>query len=247
MSTRVEGPAPSEPTRTRVEGRLIQVAVPVPQIGPLTYSVPDEFPDPPVGVRVLVPVGKRVLTGIVLTAPDSQFAVRDSRLAKSAPTQQWLSSPESTDVEPDDNANREPRTANRENVKPIIDLLDVTPFLPSDVVTLAMWVSEYYACGPGEAIAAAMPPRAWIESERHAQITSAGRAQLAAERGARRELLAALDVVHPVRVETLVGKTARHATLLALERDGLIEITHPLRGHASAYRTARFATLTTHA
>jgi len=149
-------------------------------------------------------------------------------------------------VEPDDNANREPRTANRENVKPIIDLLDVTPFLPSDVVTLAMWVSEYYACGPGEAIAAAMPPRAWIESERHAQITSAGRAQLAAERGARRELLAALDVVHPVRVETLVGKTARHATLLALERDGLIEITHPLRGHASAYRTARFATLTTH-
>jgi len=149
-------------------------------------------------------------------------------------------------VEPDDNANREPRTANRENVKPIIDLLDVTPFLPSDVVTLAMWVSEYYACGPGEAIAAAMPPRAWIESERHAQITGAGRAQLAAERGARRELLAALDVVHPVRVETLVGKTARHATLLALERDGLIEITHPLRGHASAYRTARFATLTTH-
>jgi len=149
-------------------------------------------------------------------------------------------------VEPDDSANSEPRTANRENVRPIIDLLDVTPFLPSDVVTLAMWVSEYYACGPGEAIAAAMPPRAWIESERHAQITSAGRAQLAAERGARRELLAALDVVHPVRVETLVGKTARHATLLALERDGLIEITHPLRGHASAYRTARFASLTTH-
>ena len=60
-----------------VEGRLIHVAVPVPQIGPLTYSVPDDFPDPAVGMRVLVPVGKRVLTGIVV----STHATRDWRLA----------------------------------------------------------------------------------------------------------------------------------------------------------------------
>ena len=57
--------------------RLIQVAVPIPQIDPLTYSVPDAFPDPSVGVRVLVPVGKRVLTGIVVSTPNTRFAVRD--------------------------------------------------------------------------------------------------------------------------------------------------------------------------
>jgi primosomal protein N' (replication factor Y) (superfamily II helicase) len=211
--------------------RLIQVAVPVPQIEPLTYSVPEEFPDPVVGVRVLVPVGKRTMTGIVV----NETVIRDPRSG-------IREAPNSADSDHPDPGSRIPDPG---TIKPIIDILDPTPFLPPDVVTLAMWVAEYYACGPGEAIAAAMPPRAWIESERHAHITGAGRVRLAAERGARRELLSALDVVHPVRVETLVGRTARHATLLALERDGLVEITHPLRGHVSAYRTARFATLTT--
>jgi primosomal protein N' (replication factor Y) len=193
--------------------RLIHVAVPVPQLGPLTYSVPDEFQEAAVGVRVLVPVGKRTMTGVVVGVGT-----------------------------PDPGS----RTPDPGSIKEIIDILDSTPFLPADVVTLATWVAEYYACGPGEAIAAAMPPRAWIESERHAHITDSGRARLSTERGARGELLAALNVAHPVRVDALVAKTARHALLLALERDGLVEITHPLRGQASAYRTTRVVALTTH-
>ena len=71
MSKRVEGPM-----------RLIQVAVPVPQIDPLTYSVPDEFPDPAIGVRVLVPLGKRVLTGIVVSTPTKLLAPGSWLLAK---------------------------------------------------------------------------------------------------------------------------------------------------------------------
>src|SRR6476660_9472382 len=215
--------------------RLIQVAVPVPQIAPLTYSVPDEFPDPPVGVRVLVPVGKRVLTGIVVSTV-SRLPTRDSRLDENPTPHKSTAHNEP--------AGREPLVANRDSIKPLIDILDPVPFLPPDVVALAMWVAEYYACGTGEAIAAAMPPRAWIESERHAQITDAGRVQLSTERGARRELLAALDVAHPVRVDSVIEKAGSHATLLALERDGLIDITHPLKGHASAYRTVRVANLT---
>src|SRR5262245_31307262 len=208
--------------------RLIQVAVPVPQIDPLTYSVPDEFPDPPVGVRVLVPVGKRTMTGIVVAAGDPGSGIRG------APSRS-----DSAATDP------EPRIPDPGTIKPIIDVLDPAPFLPPDVVTLSMWVAEYYACGAGEAIAAAMPPRAWIESDRHAHITDTGRTRLPGERGARRTLLTALDVGHPVRVESLIGKLASHATLLALERDGLVEITHPLKGQASAYRTVRIATLTT--
>src|SRR3954451_2761579 len=77
MNTRVEGLVPSEPMNTRVEGavRLVQVAVPVPQLDALSYSIPDEFPEPIAGARVLVPLGKRVLTGVVLSV------VRNARSA----------------------------------------------------------------------------------------------------------------------------------------------------------------------
>ncbi len=233
MSERVEGPM-----------RLIQVAVPVPQIDPLTYSVPDEFPDPIPGVRVLVPLGKRVLTGIVVSTPQSRFAVSDSQFDQGPTSEKGPSQSESVGKKLNEPASREPRTANRDAIKPIIDILDSTAFLPPDVLTLALWVAEYYACGAGEAIAAAMPPRAWIESDRHAHITDAGRARLAGERGARRQMLAALDTPDPARVEAIIGKAGSHATLVGLERDGLIEVTQPLRGQASAYRTVRVASLT---
>jgi primosomal protein N' (replication factor Y) (superfamily II helicase) len=45
--------------------RLIRVAVPVPALEALTYAVPDDVPDPATGARVLVPLGHRVVTGIV--------------------------------------------------------------------------------------------------------------------------------------------------------------------------------------
>src|SRR6266487_3167027 len=114
------------------------------------------------------------------------------------------SRPRKTNREP--TPNREPRPATRDSIREIIDILDDSAFLPPDVVSLIGWVSDYYACGAGEAMAAAMPPRAWIESERHARITDAGRARLLTERGARRQILDALDADKPVRVESIVGK-----------------------------------------
>jgi primosomal protein N' (replication factor Y) len=47
---------------------LISVAVPVPQLGLLTYRVPDHLPRPVVGARVVVPLGTRIVTGIVVDA-----------------------------------------------------------------------------------------------------------------------------------------------------------------------------------
>ncbi|MGE0449860.1 MAG: primosomal protein N' [Vicinamibacterales bacterium] len=44
---------------------FVRVAVPVPTLDLLTYVVPDGLPPPPVGARVVVPVGTRSLTGIV--------------------------------------------------------------------------------------------------------------------------------------------------------------------------------------
>src|SRR5687768_8155638 len=167
------------------------------------------MPDPPIGARVLVPLGKRTLTGVVLSSFTSSL---------------------------------QPPTS---DIKPLIEVLDASPFLPPDVVALAMWVADYYACGVGEAIATAMPPRAWIESERHAAITDAGEARLLAERGARRDVLEHLSGGRIASVATLTKKAKGAAAILAgLETDGLVALTTPLRGTADASRTVRVAVLT---
>ena len=49
--------------------RVVAVAVPVPQLEALTYSVPDHLPMPAVGARVRVPLGSRALTGCVVSHP----------------------------------------------------------------------------------------------------------------------------------------------------------------------------------
>ncbi|HET9262064.1 MAG TPA: primosomal protein N' [Vicinamibacterales bacterium] len=130
-------------------------------------------------------------------------------------------------------------------VRDLIDVLDSDHFLPPEIVRLAAWVAEYYACGVGDAISAAMPPRAWIESERYAQITELGHARALIERGTRRELLHRLAAGKPMRVEAIAGdKRGAHAALLTLEGDGLIALTRPLGGSASAFRTVRVAFVT---
>ncbi len=48
--------------------RFVSVAVPVPALGRLTYRVPDGQPAPSAGARVVVPLGPRRMTGIVLDA-----------------------------------------------------------------------------------------------------------------------------------------------------------------------------------
>jgi primosomal protein N' (replication factor Y) len=45
---------------------FIQVAVPVPTLDLLTYSLPDGAPTPSIGARVVVPLGSRFVTGIVV-------------------------------------------------------------------------------------------------------------------------------------------------------------------------------------
>ena len=225
--------------------RLVAVAVPVPALDTLTYSVPDEFPAPAIGARVLVPLGSRTMTGVVV-GPDPGSGTRDRENADRA----LLSpGPESTTAEAG-SLNSEPAPASPppetgSAIKQIVDVLDADAFLPPDIITLARWVAEYYACGTGEAIATAMPPRAWIESERYAQITGVGHARLLLERGLRRQILEKLAHGKPVRVDALLdARSGSYSALAALERDGLVARTEPLKGTASAYRTVRVAALT---
>ncbi len=60
--------------------RLVSVAVPVPALGLLTYRVPTDQVMPLPGARVIVPLGPRQLTGVVvghLSAVDVAFKVKD--------------------------------------------------------------------------------------------------------------------------------------------------------------------------
>src|SRR3990170_742845 len=111
---------------------FVSVAVPVPALPLLTYRVPPETLCPVRGARVLVPLGTRTMTGLVV----------------------------STDATPAEG-----------DVKELIEVLDDEAFLPHAIVDLALWVSDYYVTGPGEALAAAMPPGAWVESERRYRLT----------------------------------------------------------------------------
>jgi primosomal protein N' (replication factor Y) len=142
------------------------------------------------------------------------------------------------------------------SVRPIADTLDEQAFLPDAVLDLALWAGEYYACGAGDAVAAAMPPRATVYSERRVEITDRGRDLLAADGssvgGARASVLAALQSLRrPVPVSTLISAldgTGRPwdlpSAIRALERDGLVQVSWPLRGAATAHKTVRVAAVT---
>src|SRR6478672_9285673 len=120
--------------------RLIQVAVPVPQLDALTYAVPPEFPDPVPGARVLVPLGKRTLTGVVVGGIMPGSGVRGPGSENTDPPELDMPDPgfRVPDPDPADPGSRIPDPG---TIKPIIDILDDSAFLPPDVVSLIGWVS----------------------------------------------------------------------------------------------------------
>jgi primosomal protein N' (replication factor Y) len=119
---------------------FISVAVPVPFLDVLTYEVPHGMTPPARGARVLVPLGKRVVTGIVVDAQ----------------------------------ATLDPTGTPENKIKPIHEVVDAAAFLPAPVVDLALWVAEYYACGAGDALSAAMPPTQEHRTLRVASLTAQG-------------------------------------------------------------------------
>ena len=168
--------------------RVVSVVVPVPALDRLDYEVPPALPVPAPGTRVLVPLGARVVTGCVVerSAPPNAGAVNAPPAAGALKPRVGAG----RDARPPQPFNAPPAAG---ALKPLRDVLDAEPLLPAGVLDLALWVGEYYACGAGEAVAAAMPPRAWVVSERRVEITPAGRAALADRPGpARRRLLDSL-------------------------------------------------------
>jgi primosomal protein N' (replication factor Y) len=65
------------------------------------------------------------------------------------------------------------RDTDSAGVKDLIESLDTDAFLPRSVLEIALWVAQYYAAGAGDALAAAMPPFAWIRGTKRTQRATA--------------------------------------------------------------------------
>jgi len=144
-------------------------------------------------------------------------------------------------------------------LRDVLDVLDGEAYLPPHVLALAAWVAEYYACGPGEAVAAAVPPFAWVESRRVVALTVEGGERRAAGEAAalsadQRAALETIAAVASVPVSTLRSRLARshplHARVpieslvRALERGGWIGVSQVVEGERTTYKTERILELT---
>src|SRR5688572_22109722 len=109
---------------------FVRVAVPVPALDALTYRVPDELPMPAIGARVLVPLGTRIVTGLVVGPSDEPAApagacgpseARSRRAsARGGGAPRALSNADSAAGSPGGPA----------TIRDLVDVLDSQPFLP---------------------------------------------------------------------------------------------------------------------
>ncbi len=123
-------------------------------------------------------------------------------------------------------------------IRDVAACLDREALLPAAVLDLALWVADYYACGPGETIAAALPPMALSAAARRgprfktlrvASATPLGRDTVRSGRpalGARqRQALAALEAAEGGLDLPALGRLGvGAATLGSLERRGFVTL-----------------------
>jgi primosomal protein N' (replication factor Y) len=167
----------------------VSVVLPVPLDNSFTYLVPAELEEEArVGCRVLVPFGKRRLTGLIVGYVEGEDEPYD--------------------------------------LKPIHDVLDEVPSLTPEMLRLTRWISDYYLCGWGEAVRAALPPGMEIESRHVIERTETPAPAAWMNHKVAGQVLRYLDA-HPETTLSAVRKQVRRVSLpllRRLERDGLISM-----------------------
>ena len=127
----------------------VEVALNVPRLQTLTYRVPEALENVLVpGMRVLVPLSRRRVTGYVISSPTAA----------------------SSGAGP-----------NGATLKNVIRTLENEPALTEEMIGLTKWVAEYYICGWGEAIRAALPGMVERKSVERVRLTAAGRCEFTRE------------------------------------------------------------------
>jgi primosomal protein N' (replication factor Y) len=119
----------SEPLQSRSAGAastpaFAEVAMPLHVFQTFTYRLnPALGAQAEVGARIVVPLGRKLVTGYIVSLQDEA-----------------------------------PPTLNEIDIKDAQSLVDVEPVCSPEILQLARWVAEYYACPLGEVIKAALPP-----------------------------------------------------------------------------------------
>jgi len=177
-----------------------EVAVPLHVFQTFTYRLsPEQRAQAEVGARLVVPLGRNLVTGYVVSLHDELPA-------------------ELGEVE----------------VKDAHTLVDSEPVCNPEILRLARWVADYYACPLGEVIKAALPPGMTPKSRssskfvkpklrRFVRLTSNGTEQKLTE--AQQRVLSILESNGPTSLQSLI-KTAdvSASTITSLQKKALIEI-----------------------
>jgi primosomal protein N' (replication factor Y) len=116
-------------------------------------------------------------------------------------------------------------------LRDVVEVLDAEPFLPPSIVDLALWIGEYYASGPGDALAVAMPPsarrgrRSAFRTVPVAALTDEGRGAPAV-RGPKQQT--ALEVLRAeaegLTLPELLRRGVSSASVRSLVRAGLLRL-----------------------
>lgn len=205
------------------------VAVPLPLPGPLDYLVPPSLNERvTAGVRVRVPVGRRKVTGVVLE--------RHGRTPERGGSQ----APDEGPVAPI-------------KLKPVEAAVDLAPILPSELLELAGFVSEYYLAPIGETLRSLLPSgleawgsqRVWL-TDRGAMAPvgeGAGEARESGGEGSLEVESRILETLRPggrmslAELESASGSEGFHQAIEALRRRGWLSVSEP-RAAGSRYVTA---------
>ena len=184
----------------------IQVAINIPVDNPFSYAVPPELePKVAVGKRVLVPFGKKKVTGYVLSIlPETD----------------------------------------REDVRPILSVLDESPLFNSEDLQFFQWASDYYLYPLGRLLKEVLPggidsgSQTWVVRRDDAEAPMAGLSPPAMEIFERVCLQP-----HGMRLKALKEAFSGRridTALKRLETAGLIVLEERLQGPVVSLRKVRF-------
>jgi primosomal protein N' (replication factor Y) len=118
-----------------------------------------------------------------------------------------------------------PETADRAELKSIIDLPDPTPAFSREMLDLCRWISQYYCCSWGEALQCAIPSGIQIRSKKRYRLVEES-LQPGRLTDRQRKVIAELKLRGPLtegQLAKAVGPTALSNTLQSLVNRGILD------------------------
>ena len=188
--------APHDATTTVT--RYAEVAVPLHVFQTFTYRLtPEQIADAEIGARLVVPLGRNVVTAYIVNLLDQL---------------------------PEDLADID--------IKDAQTLVDSAPVCSPEILQLARWVADYYACPIGEVIKAALPPGmtpkrrtasfAKPKLRRFVRLLQSSDEKLT---DAQRRVISTLESSGPMSLQSLLQTAAVSAsTVSSLEKKARVEV-----------------------